>query len=210
MALSLPHPPLFRIAFLALPISISSSRISVARFSVLGTDPSTAATKLPCALRSACGTRMPNQRIGSRCCCFFLRSSPLSSTSGFDEASSAGASGEGAEDCTASVCGESGGGVGYLDSESAGAGGASDSGAGLTSFCDGVDLSSELKGEAMDTRTSASSCSSMVLVNRVRREELCTCRSNAPMFEAKRHTQFAAPACARRRSRGHIECDLAR
>lgn len=60
-----PHPELFLIAFLALPTSISSSRSSAARPTILGTGPSTARTKLLCALRSAGGTRMPNQRIGS-------------------------------------------------------------------------------------------------------------------------------------------------
>lgn len=58
---------LFLTAFLALPISTSNPRSSAPSPTSRGTGPSTARTKLLCAVRSAGGTRMPNQRMGSSC-----------------------------------------------------------------------------------------------------------------------------------------------
>lgn len=68
------QPMFFLIAFLVRPISISSSRISAARFTNFGTGPSTVFTNVLCALRRAGGTRMPNHRIGSSGLAFWLPS----------------------------------------------------------------------------------------------------------------------------------------
>jgi hypothetical protein len=64
----------FLICFLILPISISWLRSSLATFAKCGIGPSIAATKLDCAERSAGGTRIPNQRIGSAGLAGFLLS----------------------------------------------------------------------------------------------------------------------------------------